>query len=61
MGNGMKGIWRGWMALGLALAALMFIAVKFGGDPEWRAGLTWIIDSWLRPADSDARWEQRQS
>jgi hypothetical protein len=49
------------MALGLALAALMFIAVKFGGDPEWRAGLTWIIDSWLRPADSDARWEQRQS
>jgi len=26
--------------------------------PEWRAALVWILHSWARPADADARWEQ---
>ncbi len=27
--------------------------------PEVRADLGWIVDSWLRPPDAPARWEQR--
>jgi len=26
--------------------------------PEWRAVLRWIMQSWLRPGGSEARWEQ---
>ena len=26
--------------------------------PEWRAVLHWIVQSWLRPGGSAARWEQ---
>ncbi len=26
---------------------------------EWRALLSWIVHSWRRPPDADARWEQR--
>jgi len=26
--------------------------------PEWRATFAWIVHSWLRPPDADARWEQ---
>jgi hypothetical protein len=26
--------------------------------PEWRAVLRWMVQSWLRPGGSEARWEQ---
>jgi hypothetical protein len=26
--------------------------------PAWRAALTWIVGSWVRPAGAAAHWEQ---
>jgi hypothetical protein len=29
--------------------------------PEIRAEIGWAIDSWIRPTDAEAEWEQQRS
>lgn len=56
MGN----VSRGWIVVGLVLGGLAYLGARFGRDPHWRDGIAWAFESWLRPADGDARWEQRR-
>lgn len=57
----MRNIWRGWIALGLVLTALAFAGSRLGQRPEWRAGFDWLVRTWIRPPDSESRWQQRQA
>ncbi len=47
-----------WVLGGLARALARAIDVARAHRPEWRGAFAWIVHSWLRPPDADARWEQ---